>query len=73
MRRNLKYNSRDRERHYLPGKLVAIEDSKEGLSKLLVHEAVGDWIATGADVGQQLDQGDTGASDVLVDLSLIHI
>lgn len=36
------------------------------MSELLVHEAVSDRVAAGADVGEQLDQRDAGTADVLV-------
>jgi hypothetical protein len=46
----------------LPPTPVAVEDSKKGLSKFSVHEAVGDGVATGADVGKKLDERHAGAA-----------
>jgi len=38
----------------LPPAPVAVKNSKEGLSKLSVHEAVSDGVTAGTDVGEQL-------------------
>ena len=40
----------------LPPAPVAVENSEKSLSKLPVHKAVCDGIATGADVGEQLHE-----------------
>jgi hypothetical protein len=45
---------------------IAVEDSKERLSKLSVHEAVSDGIATGADVGKKLHKRHAGAAHCAV-------